>query len=350
MPASATTGKTEYISRNKAQIVPSRIRVLLLFAAAAQEAIAMPDHQQKEHETPPTAADALKRAVGSELDALLARRLDAGLYLVATPIGHLGDMSLRALAVLAKADHVYCEDTRVSQILTSRYGISRRLRAYHEHSDAGDRAAIVREMDDGRSVALISDAGTPAVSDPGFKLVRDAITAGHKVFPIPGPAAFVAAVTASGLPTDQFLFAGFLPHKQVQRRKQIEALARLPMTLCFYESPHRAGASLADMADALGGNRPAAIARELTKRYEEIVRGSLAELVEWSRSAVVRGEIAIIVGPYAATSSKAVTDEDIAARLAEEDPALSASQAAKRVAEELGVPKSRVYGVGLKSR
>jgi 16S rRNA (cytidine1402-2'-O)-methyltransferase len=311
----------------------------------------MPEPRQKEHGTRlPTPADALKRAVDAELDTLLARQLDAGLYLVATPIGHLGDVSLRALAVLVKADHVYCEDTRVSQILTTRYGISRRLRAYHEHSDADDRAAIIREIDDGRSVALISDAGTPAVSDPGFKLVRDAITGGHRVFPVPGPAAFVAAVTASGLPTDQFLFAGFLPQKQIQRRKQIQALAQMPVTLCFYESPHRVGASLADMAKALGGNRPAAIARELTKRYEEIVRGSLEELVEWSQSAVVRGEIAIIVGPYASASSEPVTDEEIAERLAKADPALSASQAAKRVAEELGVPKSRVYGVGLKSR
>lgn len=295
------------------------------------------------------AREAIKRAVAGELDALFAKRLEAGLYLVATPIGHLGDMSLRALAVLAQADAVYCEDTRVSQMLMSRYGLRRRLRVYHEHSSAEGRAAILRTLDSGAAIALISDAGTPAISDPGFKLVRDAVDDGHRVIPIPGPAALTASVTASGLPTDQFLFAGFLPPKQAQRRKHLEELAALPFTLCFYESPHRLAACLADMAEMLGRDRPAAIGRELTKRFEEFVRGPLEDLVAWSSAAPVRGEVVIVVGPRPDTSAT-VTDQTISELLAAQDGTLSASRAAKRVAEELGVPKSRVYAIGLQNK
>lgn len=302
--------------------------------------------------TPRSAEDAserLKRAVVAELDLLCARRLEPGLYLVATPIGHLGDATLRALSTLLLADAVYCEDTRVSQTLTSRFGITRRLSTYHEHSATALRSEIVDQIAAGRSVALISDAGTPAISDPGFKLVREVVGAGHRVVPVPGPAAFVAALTSSGLPTDQFHFAGFVPAKQSQRLKFFEALAGLTCSICFYESPHRVAASLHDMASALGGNRPGCVARELTKKYEELVRGPLAELADWAQTATVRGEIAIVVGPPPAEMTE-VSDEAIAERLRALGDGISPSRAAKQVADALGVPKARVYAIGLQSK
>lgn len=291
----------------------------------------------------------LKQAVAGALDDLLAARIEPALYLIATPIGNLGDVTLRALALIARLDEVYCEDTRVSQKLTSRFGIGRHLKSYHEHSDAEDRAAILEALADGRSVGLISDAGTPGISDPGFKLVRDAAAGGHTVVPVPGPSALVAAVTASGMPTDRFLFAGFLAPKTSQRRQQLAALRGIQCTLVFYESPHRVAAALDDMVEVLGSERNCAVGRELTKKFEEIVRGTLADIAAWSKAAAVRGEVALVVGgaePHATD----VSDDIIAARLAEELAAASPSQAAKRVAMALGVDRARVYAVGLKSK
>jgi 16S rRNA (cytidine1402-2'-O)-methyltransferase len=291
----------------------------------------------------------LKKAVAGTLDDLLATRIEPALYLIATPIGNLGDVTLRALALISRLDEVYCEDTRVSQKLTSRFGIGRRLKSYHEHSDADDRAAILEALADGRSVGLISDAGTPGISDPGFKLVRDAAAADYTVVPVPGPSALVAAVTASGMPTDRFLFAGFLAPKTTQRRQQLVALRGLECTLVFYESPHRLAATLDDMVEVLGAERSCAVGRELTKKFEEIVRGPLADITAWSKAATVRGEVALVVAGAEPHPSD-ISDDLIAARLAEELAAASPSQAAKRVAVALGVDRARVYAVGLKSK
>lgn len=307
----------------------------------------MPDDNKSDEAMPSARADitATTRAVGRELEQLLRTPPAAALYLVATPIGHLGDMSLRAIAILARADLVYCEDTRTSRVLFQRFGISRSLRSYHEHSPPAVRDEILAALGRGRSVALISDAGMPGVSDPGFKLVRAAVDAGYTVFPVPGPSAFVAAVVASGLPTDQFLFAGFLPQKSGARQRTLAGLRELPFTLVFYESPHRVAEVLVDMAETFGP-RPAVVAREITKRFEEMRRGSLDELAAWAAAAPVRGEVAIVVGPPSNDAGD-VTDEIIAERLSIELETASPSQAAKRVAEALGVPKARVYGVGL---
>ncbi|MCB1509381.1 MAG: 16S rRNA (cytidine(1402)-2'-O)-methyltransferase [Hyphomicrobiaceae bacterium] len=295
-----------------------------------------------------TDAEIVKRAVSQEVDQHLAQPLGSGLYLVATPIGNLGDMSLRAIAVLARADRVYCEDTRVSQTLFARFGISRKLRSYHEHSPEAVRVEILEALNSGSSVALISDAGTPAISDPGFKLVRDASAAGNAVVAIPGPSAAIAAAVVSGLPVDRFVFLGFLPQKAAARRKSLEESSALPFTLIFYESPHRLEAALDDMAGTLG-DRPAAVARELTKRYEEVVRGTLPELSNWSKGATVRGEIAIVVGPPPAGTTEP-DDEVIAEHYARALETASPSRAARQVADALGVPKARVYALGLKTK
>jgi len=290
----------------------------------------------------------LKAAVASEFDQMLQSSVAGGLYLVATPIGNLGDVTLRSLCVLFSADYVYCEDTRVSQVLLSRFGLSRRLRNYHDHSSERVRDDILALLSAGRSIALISDAGTPGISDPGFKLVRAAATAGHKVLSIPGPSALLAAAVTSGLPVDRFLFAGFLPQKSGQRTTQLRELSEVPATLIFYESPHRIAATLRDMA-AVFGTRAGVIARELTKRYEEIVRGSLIELADWSEQAAVRGEVVLVIGPPLDEPGN-VSDEVIATHLKEALQSASPSQASKLVAEALGVSKSRVYDIGIKAK
>ncbi|HUS95887.1 MAG TPA: 16S rRNA (cytidine(1402)-2'-O)-methyltransferase [Hyphomicrobiaceae bacterium] len=295
-----------------------------------------------------TSSARLRAAVDGELERLLGGRIAGGLYLVATPIGNLGDITLRALAILHGADVVYCEDTRVSQILFSRYGMQRRLSSYHEHSDAQVREHILSQLENGQSVALISDAGTPGISDPGFKLVRAASLAGHTIVPIPGPSALLAAVAISGLPIDRFMFVGFLSAKSGQREGQLKDLAPIRSTLVVYESPHRLAATLADMTRVLG-NRQAIVGRELTKRFEEIVRGTLDNLAGWSGAAKVRGEIVIAVGPPIETPDD-ITDDVIAARLAEALTSAAPSLAAKQVAEALGVPKARVYDIGLRSK
>ena len=201
---------------------------------------------------------------------IAARPLAPALYLVATPIGNLADITLRALETLAAADVLACEDTRVTRVLLDRYGIRQRPFAYHEHNadEAGPR--LIAALEAGKSVALVSDAGTPLVSDPGFRLVGQALERGLKVVPIPGPSAVLAALTASGLPSDAFLFAGFLPVKDGQRRARLDALKAVPATLIFFESPRRLADTLAAMQDRLGGARQAAIGRELTKTFEEM--------------------------------------------------------------------------------
>ena len=274
---------------------------------------------------------------------LQALPLPAGLYVVATPIGNLGDITLRALAVLARADVLYCEDTRHSRTLLAHYALARPTRPYHEHNAARQRPQVLAELAAGRSVALISDAGTPLVSDPGYKLVRDAAAAGFSVTALPGPSAPLVALISAGLATDAFLFAGFLPPRRNARQRRLEELKAVPASLLFFEAPSRLADSLGDIAAVLG-DRDAAVARELTKLNEEVRRAAPAELAQWAAEATPKGEIVIVVGPPVARS---VTEEAISARLAPLMAGMSLSDAVKTVAEELGVPRKRVYDLAL---
>jgi 16S rRNA (cytidine1402-2'-O)-methyltransferase len=280
-----------------------------------------------------------------ELQRRLAEPLPGGLYLVATPIGNLGDISLRALAVLARADVICCEDTRHSRTLLAHFAIDRPLRAYHEHNADAERPRILARLAEGRVVALISDAGTPLVSDPGFRLVRDCIVAGHSVTSLPGASSVMNAVTLAGLPTDQFHFAGFLPSREGQRRTRLAELGAIPATLVLFEAPNRLAASMADIVEVLGGGRQVAVARELTKRFEEVRRGTAAEVAAWAAEEPARGEIVILVAPPAIHEA---TDVEIEAALAAHVPEMGLKEAVKAVAGRLGVPRSRAYDIGLK--
>lgn len=276
---------------------------------------------------------------------LLSEPLAPGLYLVATPIGNLGDITLRALSILARADVIYCEDTRHSAKLLQHYSITARTRPFHDHNEDREIERAIADIESGKRIAVISDAGTPLLSDPGFKLVRAAAAAGVAVVPVPGPSALLAALTASGLPTDAFFFAGFLPAKQAARRARLSELSPIPGSLVFYEAPHRVAETLSDMAGLLG-DRQAVVARELTKLHEEIGRGSLAELAE-AAIEDLKGEVVIVVGPQL---GQAVSDETLGARLADALAVMSLKDAARALADEFGVPKARVYGLGIKSK
>jgi 16S rRNA (cytidine1402-2'-O)-methyltransferase len=228
---------------------------------------------------------------------IVAPAQPGGLYLVATPIGNLGDISLRALEVLAAADAIACEDTRVTRKLTEHYGIATPLTPYHDHNAEEARPKILARLGAGDVVALVSDAGTPLISDPGFKLAREAAAAGFVVTTIPGASSVLAALSLAGLPTDRFFFEGFLPPKQTARQKRIAALSRIPSTLVLFESGPRLPDSLADLAAGLGP-RPAAVCRELTKLHEEVRRSDLASLArDYAGGAETRGEIVIVIGP-----------------------------------------------------
>jgi len=274
--------------------------------------------------------------------AVPARPLEPALYLVATPIGNLGDVTLRALETLAAVDIVACEDTRVSRVLLDRYGIRQKLTAYHEHNAQVAGPRLLADLAAGKAVALISDAGTPLVSDPGYRLVGDVIAAGFRVVPIPGASAVLAALTASGLPSDAFFFAGFLPVKDGQRRTRLEAVKAVPGTLIFYESPNRVADSLAGMRDVLGGDREAAVCRELTKTFEEMRRGSLAVLAEHYEGAPTpRGEIVVCVAPPGKPAEDAPEDVDrLLLSLAAEMPT---SKAAGEAARLTGQSKQALY-------
>lgn len=287
--------------------------------------------------------DLVAPRVVTELERAFAKVTDAGLYLVATPIGNLSDISLRALAVLAKADVVYAEDKRHSGTLLSHFSIKAPLRSYHEYNAEKERPHILAALARGERVALISDAGTPLISDPGYKLVRDVIAEGHAVISIPGASAPLTALTAAGLPTDTFLFAGFLPTRKDARRGRIEALAQVPATLIFFEAPTRLAESLADLSACLGP-RAGVVARELTKLNEDFVRGSLTELAVAYDGETVKGEIVILVGPPV---SEEITDADIEERLKAALADLSLRDAARLIASELKVAKARVYDLGL---
>lgn len=218
------------------------------------------------------------------------------LYIVSTPIGNLEDITMRALRVLKEADLIACEDTRQTLKLLSHFDISKRLVSYHQHNEITRAAEIVIELEQGAKVALVSDAGTPAISDPGHRLVSLCLRHGIQVVPVPGASAFVAALAASGMPIEQFSFVGFLPSRPTERRKSLRGLADEPRTLAFYEAPHRVLDTLEDALEILG-NRPAVIAREVTKMYEEFQRGHLEQLIEAARKKAPRGEITLLIGP-----------------------------------------------------
>ena len=287
------------------------------------------------------------RRAAEVLAGLLAVSLPAGLYLVATPIGNLGDITLRALAALAQADIIYCEDTRHSRVLLAHFAIPRALRPYHEHNAEKERPRILAELAAGKSVALISDAGTPLVSDPGYKLVRAAVAAGHGVTSLPGPSAPIAALASAGLPTDTFLFAGFLPARQGARRTRLAELKAVPATLVLFEAPTRLAECLVDIAAVLGG-REVAVARELTKLHEEVRSGLPAELAQWAAQSAPRGEMVIVIAPPAATD--AVTDAAITEHLTGLLASMSVRDAAKAAATALGVSKTRTYELALSLR
>ncbi|WP_137042673.1 16S rRNA (cytidine(1402)-2'-O)-methyltransferase [Pseudolabrys sp. FHR47] len=269
-----------------------------------------------------------------------APALEPGLYLVATPIGNLGDISLRALATLAAADLIACEDTRVTRKLTERYGIATPLTAYHEHNSDEALPKIIVRLDNGQTVALVSDAGTPLVSDPGYRLVRAAVEAGHNVTTVPGASSALAALSLSGLPNDRFFFEGFLPPKQAARQKRIAELASIPATLIVFETGPRLAASLADLAEGLGP-REAAVCRELTKLHEEIRRAPLDTLAShYAGDAETRGEIVIVIAP---PPEQQTDDSDIDAMLREALARASVKDAVGEVASATGRARRDVY-------
>ena len=280
------------------------------------------------------------------LGDLAARPLPAGLYLVATPIGNLADISLRALAVLARANVIAAEDTRHSRKLLSHFGIGGEVTPYHEHNAAKERPRLLARVSAGHSVALISDAGTPLISDPGYKLVREALDAGLLVTSIPGPSATLAALTSSGLPTDTFLFAGFLPPKSGARRARLEELKAVPATLVIFEASSRLVKTLGDMVEVLGA-RDAVVAKELTKLHEGLTRGRLAELqTALAEAGDLKGEFVIVIAPPTADEQEA-SDEEIIAKLTSALDRQSFRDAVRDVAETLKVKRARVYDLGL---
>lgn len=264
---------------------------------------------------------------------------ESGLYVVATPIGNLADMSQRAIAILTAADIVAVEDSRVTGKLLHHLGLKKKMRRYNDHSSESDRESLVAASRDG-VVALVSDAGTPLISDPGYKLVRSAREAGVGVYTVPGPSAAIAALSICGLPTDRFLFSGFLPSKSKARSDALLALAAVPATLVFYESGPRLGATLAVMTEILG-TREAAVARELTKKFEEVVTGTLPELAVRYAEIDVKGEIVLIVAPPAEESI--AESGDMEAALAEVLQTMPVSKAAGHIAKRFGLERSEVY-------
>lgn len=267
--------------------------------------------------------------------------LTGRLYLVATPIGNLEDITLRALRVLREEVNVIaCEDTRQTQKLLEHYQIQKPLISYHEHNEASRSAEILRRLKEGESAAIVSDAGTPLLSDPGFRVVHAAVEYGIEVVPIPGPSAAISAVIASGLPPNDFRFIGFLPARSAARQRALEKLSNDPATLVLYESPHRILETLADIGSILG-DRPVVLARELTKVHEEFLRGSLSAVREQlvSRNAI-KGEITLVIGPAEAD----VITGDPAAEVARlKAQGVDRMQAIKQVAKQMGLPKREVY-------
>ena len=276
-----------------------------------------------------------------------SRTLAPGLYLVATPIGNLQDITLRALRVMKESDLIACEDTRQTQKLLNHYSIAKRTTSYHEHNEMTRAAELVVELEQGARIALVTDAGMPGISDPGFRLISLAIRHHIPVVPIPGASAFLAALVASGLPTDSFRFSGFLPAKAGQRRQILEHIRDSPRTQVFYEAPHRMKESLEDIVEILGRQRHVVIAREVTKIHEEFVRGNAGEVLETLKArGDIKGEITLLIGKMEAAQQKALSSrvsirQRVAQIIAEEK--LDEKAALKKVAKEMGMSKSEAY-------
>ena len=277
--------------------------------------------------------------------ALTAPKAVPGLHLVATPIGNLGDITLRALETLAGVDIIACEDTRITRRLTERYHISALLKPYHEHNAAMARPKILARLAQGASIALVSDAGTPLISDPGFKLVREVQAAGHPVIALPGPSSVLAALAVAALPTDRFFFEGFLPPKETARRARLTELARIDATLVLFESGNRVQDSLRDLADIMGA-RDAAICRELTKLHEEVRRAKVSELAAIADTLETRGEFVLVVGPPDADAKLMAAQEldDLLRASLKRD---SVKDAVAHAVELSGRPRREIYARAL---
>ena len=272
--------------------------------------------------------------------------LTPGLYLVATPIGNLEDITLRAVRVLKEADQIACEDTRQTQKLLNHYGISSRTVSYHEHNELTRAPELVLDLEGGARVALVTDAGMPGISDPGFRLISLAIRHHIPVVPIPGASAFLAALVASGLPTDSFRFSGFLPAKSGQRRQMLESVKSSPRTQVFYEAPHRVKEAVDDVVEILGADRQLVIAREVTKIHEEFLRGRAGDvLATLNARADIKGEITLLIGKAEEGQQKGAAGINVRQRLQQimAEEKLDEKAALKRIAKEMGVSKSEAY-------
>jgi len=278
-------------------------------------------------------------------NTLIAPKPVPGLYLVATPIGNLGDITLRALETLAGVDIIACEDTRITRRLTERYAISALLKPYHEHNAALARPKILEKLAQGASIALVSDAGTPLISDPGFKLVREVCAAGHPVIALPGPSSVLAALAVAALPTDRFFFEGFLPSRETARRTRLTELARIDATLVMFESGNRVQDTLSDLADIMGG-RDGAICREMTKMHEDIRRAPLTELARTADTLETRGEFVLVIGPPPA-DAMVMTEDGLDDLLRASLQRESVKDAVAHAVELSGRPRREIYARAL---
>jgi 16S rRNA (cytidine1402-2'-O)-methyltransferase len=276
---------------------------------------------------------------------LTAPKAAPGLHLVATPIGNLGDITLRALETLAGVDIIACEDTRITRRLTERYAITALLKPYHEHNAALARPKILQKLAQGASIALVSDAGTPLISDPGFKLVREVCAAGHRVIALPGPSSVLAALSVAALPTDRFFFEGFLPAKETARRARLTELSRIEATLVMFESGNRVQETLTDLADIMGA-RDGAICREMTKIHEDVRRAPLSELAHSAKTLETRGEFVLVIGPPAA-NAQIMSQEALDDLLRTQLKRASVKDAVAHAVELSGRPRREIYARAL---
>lgn len=293
----------------------------------------------------PEAQDTASRGFSIDAHRLAAPKAAPGLHLVATPIGNLGDITLRALQTLAGVDVIACEDTRITRRLIERYAIAAQLKPYHDHNAEAARPKILETLGRGGSIALVSDAGTPLISDPGFKLVREVCAAGHAVYALPGPSSVLAALSVAALPTDRFFFEGFLPAKSAARRARLTELARIDATLVMFESGNRMQATLVDLAEIMG-ERDAAVCRELTKLHEEVRHAPLAELAGQADAPETRGEFVLVIGPPAA-DAEVLTMDALDGVLREQLATHSVKDAVAHAVALSGRPRREVYARAL---